>query len=376
MKKSKFINYQLPIIFILIIFTPAILGILGVDGFSRKDENRAFKDSFSLNINRLDDFPPDFDAFISDNFYFRAPLLEFFHRTKYFAFNISPHQDKAMIGKNGWFFKSGIELEVLSGKLDFTPETLEAFSNEWKKRKEYLSKKNIPVFWIIAPMKHRVYTDQLPYNVQLSQSNRITALQEHLDKDFPNLVINPLSELIAKKDSTKLYYKLDNHWNQQAGYITMQLLLDRLKAEFPKKNIKDIPPFHWQNELIQTGYHYNVMGIEELSEYNELLVIDNPQSTVAEKYGFPPVPGFAYPWEHENRFLNDSLKNGLRVLFIRDSFGEVLQPFARELFSESLFIFDAWQFKLNEEIIEQYNPDVIVFIGLETNPENFLKDYK
>src|SRR5690554_7621306 len=91
-------------------------------------------------------------------------------------------------------------------------------------------------------MKLRVYTDQLPYNVQLSQSNRITALQEHLDKDFPNLVINPLPELIAKKDSTKLYYKLDNHWNQQAGYITMQLLLDRLKAEFPKKNIKDIPP--------------------------------------------------------------------------------------------------------------------------------------
>src|SRR5690554_8155222 len=105
-----------------------------------------------------------------------------------------------MIGKNGWFFKSGIELEVLSGELDFTPETLEAFSNEWKKRKEYLSKKNIPVFWIIAPMKHCVYTDQLPYNVQLSQSNRITALQEHLDTNFLNLVINPLPD----RKSTRL----------------------------------------------------------------------------------------------------------------------------------------------------------------------------
>jgi len=118
------------------------------------------------------------------------------------------------------------------------------------------------------------------------------------------------------------------------------------------------------------------MGIKELSEFQENPVMDNPKSIEPEKYGFPPIPGFAYPWSYENRYVNDSIANGIRVLFIRDSFGEVIRPFAREVFSESLFIFDAWQFKLNEEIIEQYKPDVVVFIGLETNPENFLKDYK
>jgi len=244
MEKSKFIKYQLPIIFILIIVTPAVLGFLGLDGFNRKDENRAFKDSISININRLDDFPSDFEAFAADNFYFRTPFLDIFHRTKYFVFNISPHPDKAVIGQDGWFFKAGIELEVLSGKLDFSPETLNDFTKEWKERTAYLQERNIPVFWIIAPMKHRVYTDKLPYNIQLSQNNRITALKDHLSKDFPHLIIDPLSALRAKKDSAKLYFKLDNHWNDQAGYITFQLLHKQLKKEFPNKNIIDIPSFH------------------------------------------------------------------------------------------------------------------------------------
>lgn len=375
MKKSTFIKYPLTIVFILLLFLPGMLRITGVEKFTRKDENRRFNDTLTIDIKRLDYFPEDFNSYTNDNFYFRAPLLNLFHRMKFSVLNISPHPEQARIGKDGWYFKAGIELEVIKGNKDFSPEVLDSFTNEWKKRTAYLKQLNIPVFWIIAPIKHNLYPEELPYNVHHSKTNRISVLQKHLQSDFPNLIINPLETLKENKGKGNLFFKLDNHWNTHAGYLTTQLLIERLRAIFPDKNIIDIPPFHWEGETIQKGYNYNVMGIDELSEYTENPVMDNPKSKEAKKYGFKGILGFAYPGDFEHRYMNDSLKNGLRVLFIRDSFGNAIIPFAREVFKESEFIFDAWQFKMNKPIIEQYKPDVVIFLGLETNVENYLKDY-
>lgn len=376
MRDNKLIKYQLVILFLLIIITPSVLDITGVTRFERVDENRVFNDSISINFKKLDKFPPGFDAYSNDNFFFRTPMLNYFHRMKFNVFNISPHPEKAIIGKDGWLFKSGIELELLKGDKGFSIETLDSFKNEWKERTRYLEERNIPVFWIIAPMKHRIYTDKLPYNINISENNRVETLKSYLKDEFPNLIIDPSEKLKALKDSENLYYKLDNHWNPKAAFYTTQLLIERLKTEFPDKNIIDIPELRWESEEYSGGYHYNVMGIDELSETLETPVFVNPRGEDAEKFGFESVPGFPYPQEFETRFINKKLENGLRVLFIRDSFGGMIQPFAKEVFSESVFIFDAWQFKMNETIIEEFKPDVVIFIGLETNVENYLKTFE
>ncbi|WP_107038123.1 alginate O-acetyltransferase AlgX-related protein [Brumimicrobium mesophilum] len=375
MKESKFIKYLLPFLFIIIIIAPALLSFSGIEGFSRKDENRSFKDSISININKLDNFPSDFDEFAADNFFFRSPLLKMFHYMKFYTFNISPHPEKAIIGRDGWMFKSGEELELISGKHNFSKDQLNDFSAEWRERKVYLDERNIPFFWIIAPMKHMIYTDKLPYNIHVSKSNRTEMLKKHMEKEFPNLILDPIPYFLSKKDSLKLYLKLDNHWNHRAAHLLTELILEKLRVQFPNKNIIDIPKLHWEKEKIQKGYHYNVMGIDELTEENELIVIDNPKSVEAEKYGFPIIEDFAYPWSYENRYTNTNLKNGLRVLIIRDSFGEAIIPLVREVFSETLLIFDAWEYKLNEEIIEKFKPDVVIFLGLETHIGNFTKDH-
>ncbi|RYM34750.1 hypothetical protein ERX46_05085 [Brumimicrobium glaciale] len=377
MKENKFIKYQLTILFLLIIMVPFFFNISGVKGFDRKDENRTFSDSVSLNINKLDNFPGDYDAYAKDNFFFRTPMLNYFHQMKFNIFNISPHPEKAIIGKDGWMFKSGREIDIINGNSDFSPETLDSFSNEWKERMRYYEELDIPVFWIIAPIKQRIYKDKLPYSVFVSETNRIESLKAHFKKDFPNLIIDPSDLLKAKRDSFKVYYQLDNHWNDRAGYYISNLLIEKLRAEFPTKTILDIPKITWEiDENHKEGFHHRVMGIDELSEINETAVIDNPQAKEAKKYGFESIKGFAYPWDYENRFINKDLDNGIRVLFIRDSFALALRQFLKEAFKESVFIFDAWQFKVNEEIVERMKPDVVVYIGLETNIENFLKDYE
>jgi hypothetical protein len=377
MKVNKLIKYQLTIVFLLIIIVPSLLNITGVEGFERKDENRTFNDSITINLNELINLPGQYDAFSNDNFFFRTPMLDFFHRMKFTVFNISPHPEKAIKGKDGWLFKSGREINILNGKSDFSPEVLDSFKNEWKERMRYFKDADIKVFWVIAPLKHRIYYDKLPYNVIVSETNRTEVLKEHLKRDYPNLIIDPSALLKAKKDSNRVYYQLDNHWNDKAGYFISNLLIQKLRIEFPTKDILEIPPVTWQiDENFSQGFHHRVMGIDELKERNETATIKNPQAQEAEKFGFKSIEGFAYPWDYENRFINKELKNGLRVLFIRDSFGKAIRPFIKEAFQESLLIFDAWQFKLNAPIIEEFKPDVVIYIGLETNIENFFKDYK
>ena len=62
-----------------------------------------------------------------------------------------------------------------------------------------------------------------------------------------------------------------------------------------------------------------------------------------------------------------------RILFIRDSFGDLLIPFLKEPFSESVFIFDGWNYGLNKKIIETVKPDIVIFLGLETHLEHYIE---
>src|SRR5690554_3357817 len=267
MKENKFIKYQLTFLFLLILVLPFSSSLIGLKGFERKDENRTFKDSVSFDINKLDNLPGEIDDFVNDNFFFRSPMLDFFHSVKFNVFNVSPHPDKAIIGKDGWYFKSGRETDIMNGNQDFSVETLDSFTNEWKKRTAYFKELNIPVFWIIAPLKQRIYTDKLPYNFIVSETNRLKDLINHLKPDFPNLIIDPSEVLKSKKDSVKLYYQLDNHWNERAGFYISQLLIDKLRVEFPNNDIIDIPELKWEvDEHYSNGFHYRVMGIDELSE--------------------------------------------------------------------------------------------------------------
>jgi alginate O-acetyltransferase complex protein AlgJ len=225
-------------------------------------------------------------------------------------------------------------------------------------------------------MKHYVYKDELPFNVYSPKGRRVDQLKKHFEADLPNLIFDPLSILLNNKDNKKLFYKLDNHWNFHSGYLTTQKLIEKIKVDIPNSNLTQMPGVDWLDTVIYSGFHHSVIGIPELNEIRQIPFVQNIASVESEKYGFPCVPNFAYPWEYEIRYTNKKTKSGLKILFIRDSFGGQMMPYIKEMFAESVFIFDAWRYQFNKPIIEAVKPDVIVYLGLETHLENMLKDYK
>jgi len=376
MKAGKYIlKYNLVFVFFIIILLPVTNDFFEIVKFERKSENRTFRDSLEIDINHLDRFPVECDEFVNDNFSFRRPLLDFYHNMEFYSFKVSPHPNKTIIGDDGWYFKAGEEMDMFEGKVTFSKRDLKLFVREWEYRKNYLDSLNIKYYWIIAPIKQRIYPEYLPLSIRLSSQNKtfITdQLKNALQSEFPDLIIDPTPELISAKNTKKVYYQLDNHWNLQAGYLVSELLLSRIKKDFPDSELGEIPRYKWRDSIIHNGFHYHVLGIEELSEAVTYPVIENESAKNFKKYGFKAPETFPYKWGYEERFINRKIKKGLRILFIRDSFGKQLIPFIKEPFKESIFIFDNWKYNLNKSIIEKTKPDIVVFLSLETHIDNII----
>ncbi len=358
----------------ILLVLPGLNDLTNLWEFERKDENRSFKDELKISIANLDAFPAEAEEYINDNFSFRAPLIDLNNYTKFKYFEVSPSKDKTLVGKDGWYFMAGKEKDIYEGKLDFSDEDLNILVDEWKYRKGYLDSSGIEAYWLIAPFKHNIYPEQLPRFIRKSENRRIEKLKEELDEFWPELLIDPAPQLIAAKDTTKTFYQLDNHWNLKAGNICSEILRTRMSNDFPDSLLSKVPECTWIIDTLQKGYHHKAIGIEDLMEIDYQPEMKDSKATELEKYGFPCIDGFAYCFKYEERFENEN--SNLRVLIIRDSFGNQMEPFLKEMFQESVFIWDAWFYNLNEEIIETVKPDVVLFITLETHIDNIVDQCK
>lgn len=365
--------YFLPIAFAICIALPFVNSTFSIWEFERKDENRAFTDSLSFNIAEIDSFPPQAEAYINDNFSFRGGLLDVYHHLKFSVYRVSPHPDKTVIGKNGWYFKAGDEQDIYEGHRNFTPKQLETLDSVWTQNLHFLNSMGIKAYWIIAPFKHYVYEEDLPMNLIPAKQRRVDQLKDYFEDKFPGLIIDPVPALRTAKSAQEMYYRMGNHWNYHAGRIVSELMAEELRSQYPSKHIPDLPTYLWKDTLVDYGIHSRALGIDGLFE-NRATPYLNPYPSVESKmYGFPSnLDWFPYPWEYERCFTNNSIENGLRLFIVRDSFGEQLMPYTREQYAECTYLFDGWQYNLHPEFIEQVKPDVVVFIGLETHIENFM----
>ena len=65
-----------------------------------------------------------------------------------------------------------------------------------------------------------------------------------------------------------------------------------------------------------------------------------------------------------HRWVRPSLPEA--VIF-RDSFIDFMMPFLQEHFKKSVFIFDNWQYKYIDKIIDTEKPDIVITFVFESN---------
>lgn len=370
---ERYSKYILPSLFVMVLIVPLLNSQFLVWQFEQKDENRDFHEKPSFNLNHADPYPDEYNAYYKDAFSFRSPLLKLFKKFKFKWLMVSPAPEHTMLGTDGWYFLTEKEAQILAGKRDFSPEYLEAFRTEWQDRAEFLDSLGIVYYWYILPIKHHVYQDKLQFQTPISpRPKRITQLQDYLNSYFPGLVRDPTDALVKARDSVEVYQRLDNHWNHHAGYSVAVDMIETLQKDFPQLSLRPYESFNWTKVWKTGGFHSGTLGIED--SLLHVIPFDTNEQAIRFSYGFPPTPDFMYPNEFEYSYRKKD-STGLKILIIRDSFGDFFRPFLKESFPESVFIFDSWQYNLNKDIILQIKPDIVLFCSLETHVANTINHW-
>lgn len=170
------------------------------------------------------------------------------------------------------------------------------------------------------------------------------------------------------------YFKLDNHWNERGAFYGSNLILETMHADFPLITPDLKADFDIVKTVINNGNLSQMFGFEIALE--DTMITMKPQAgfkaRVAPNFSYPIVKGFPYPKEFETTFvMQDSTLP--RLLLIGDSFGYTIMPFLAEHFSHSVRIFDCWQYKLNENIVQNERADAVVLMVLESNLRNMFE---
>ena len=363
-------SFILPLAFITVLIIPMANQVLGIWEFKSTDENRNFQPFPELDITHFEVFPNEFNDYYKDAFSFRTPLLQIYQNFKVEQLKISPSPDQTFIGTDGWLFNSRKEIKILHGEHDFNQDYLDRFETEWATRMHLLDSLKIPAHWYIIPMKHYVYQDKLPFNMWVSEPKRVTVLQDRLNKRFENLVQDPTDLLKTARDSFEIYYRYDNHWNYRGAQVIAQSILKKAEHHFPDYTFNETETVVWNEDVRKGGCHAVAIGKPDITESE--WIPELADTSIKEfKYGFTPPPYFPYPNDFEHAFKNPN-GNGLKILIIGDSFGLHLQKLIASVFSESVFIFDSWQYDLNKDIILKVEPDLVIWESLETHIDHVI----
>lgn len=350
---SKFqkVNYQLNffLLFMVLISTPIITS---KDNRSRENRELAPFPNLDQNIWKI---PREFNKYYNDHFPFRNELRYIGNAIKYRIFNISPKPDAVRIGKEGWLFNSAKDVVVLNQGFDlYSKEELETIKNNLEAKSRLLEKHGITYYLTIPPMKHRVYKEYLPESIkQLGETTKWEQLMNYLKEHSSVRLIDPYATLIGLKKKHVVYYQTDTHWNKLGAFYAYQLIIDRIRMDFPNLSpTLQIDDFVVEMKVDSTG---DLVGLIDMKntfarDAYYLTSKDTAQKVVL-KVGSKMEGESSYVYyEHID-------KNQPKLLLYRDSFSEYLREHLAEHFSVSGIV---WGHQLNDKRILKDKPDILV----------------
>lgn len=375
MEKSRFRIYIIGAIFLALISFPILNAEFKFVKDIESSENRKMTVKPEINYTYLDPYPAKYEKYYTDNFPLRSMMVKYFNILNIEVFQKSPVPDKVVIGKDGWLFMADRELKSYKGLLPFDSAELAAFKQELEYRKEYLAERNCKFYFMVAPIKALIYPEYMPNTVyRLGNQSWGEQLVEYLEENCEVKPINIYPVLREKKAENMVYFRLDNHWNKLGAFYSAVEFFKVIQKDFPGIEIPSIDDYTISKTEILTG---NIISmLSNIGSYKDTTVNLEPKSGFraqeAKVVGYPVIEGFPYPLDYEKvREIPGSAKP--KILVITDSYGASIFPYIAEEFGRSVRIFDAWRYQLNEDIVNNEKPDVVLVIALEANLRNLLK---
>ena len=359
------------VIFLTLLIFPAIIQISGIKMVNDNTNKNKEVDTFPiLDFPHVGRFRVDFDKYYKNNFGGINLLVKKYNQFKYYVLRTSPLPKSVIIGKDGWLFLGNSYSNVIDetiGYSTFSGNDLDTLLSIIKEREQWLSERNINYYLCIAPNKHSVYYKKTPNYIKYKpDETKLNILKSYLHNN--NFELIDLKDNFHQHiDSIRLFHKTNTHWNEFGAFLGYQVLLNKIKLDFPEINILTINDFNIDTIISKKEDLTNMIKIEILENKIRLNLKYKQKSFKIESELKVPENYFRKPNNYEQRYKSS---NKLKVLIFRDSFSSAMIKYISESFGECVFI---WHHDFNKELIEREKPDIVIHEIVERSIEVLMK---
>lgn len=341
-------------------------------------ENNKLKNKECIKIKFNQFYFKNLEDFINDRYYTK-PLLIHFNRDLFYNLSFRyPHSEKKVIDKKTnwlWGYQSLISYQNQMSELEYK-KLLYSIYKGLSIFNGYCRSNNISFYVFVLPSKESIY--HLPFS-QKNFDNDFIEFIHDVDKNDEFHTIFPLKEL--QKEAAKgklLYYKTEHHLTDDGMYFAYNLLMHKIKADYPDVHITDKKEYNIsQNYYIRSdnrrsfsyGYtcHSSGLTIQQCEKFHDYpytyYVHKNASELKSEAIREPNLLMEKFHFDKGADY---------KVLLIGNSNIEALSNFLPYSFK------DVYKLRLNgpekisttnqykvlknyKTVIEEFKPDIIIF---------------
>lgn len=307
--------------------------------------------------------PENTEKWFNDNYGFRKTLILQYNiiMRKVFSTN---DQSKCIIGKDNYLFLGNSFDKVISGftnTLYETPEELEFISKVYKDNREKALKQKAFFYAFIAPNKHSIYSEMLPYFIQKNKGFDLYkyALNTFAANEIKTIDMKKLFLSKYSKDHNVLYHKTDTHWSALGAYYAYYEVMKLIRNDFPHIRIIDKPNF----AKVPNNYGYDLVNICGLTGQNQNDFAMLTNIDLSKVIDLKTQKAFAKVTTGLDAAENPYALNAQTVLVLRDSFGISMFPYFAQTFKKVIYIHQSKLFDKQigyTAMLKKYNPDIVI----------------
>ncbi len=295
------------------------------------------------------------DTYLSDHFPARSHLIAGLNFLRY-QFGYS-HSQRIIVGQDGWlFFDNGHHLDFDRDRR-LSPGELDQRALGFVQRRDQALQAGARFYVLPAPYKPSIYPEKLPSALlPIPGLTEIDQMQQaFLAQGLDNLV-DPRPALRAIKDHQAVYTAYDTHWRFIGAYQAYEALMKRMAKDDP--SLAPLPLEAFTSRLVAPSE-----ARRDLAAFFGIASFITP-----DRVGMtPPGAGsivISPLTERSDRTapmrIETGVKNGRVLLFVHDSFGEVLVNFLEAHFQTIIWLHVEAQHWPAPDQIQAFHPDVIL----------------
>jgi alginate O-acetyltransferase complex protein AlgJ len=354
-KPSGLNDWLLIALFCLMLLTPIVVQVIGLSTDSTT-ENRVLAPFPKIeSVREIKFLPKMSENYVNDRFGLRRQLVHLNSLVRY-RLGLSSSKE-VVVGTDGWLFYTADRLmEQHTGADVFTPVELENWVRQMEADRDWLAKRGIAFYILIAPDKNTIYPEKLP-NYPRGALTRIDQLAVRLrssDLEF----IDPREELFRARAAGEMVYTPgDTHWNERGAFVAYQMLTDRIRKKYPA-----IVPLALDNFKIS-------YGAPAASDLTSILTLAHDINYSVERMSpkwkshqvAPQTTTFRPGWGWRVTENKNDLKDRPRLLVFGDSFVDyVLGPtMLYETFRDPVWTHNNGG-TFNFDLVKETKPDIVL----------------